>query len=118
MKKIVRISELRLGEFFDKKCQQARGEKWEEEKGGSLSCFLFPSHRSPLSFSPLPSFPSTQGGLGGRGGVGEEKTLKMKTLDLESGVKYSDETELTTFDIKIRKRNQFGNELTKTRKCD
>ena len=64
------------------------------------------------------SFPSTQGGLGGRGGVGEEKTLKMKTLDLESGVKYSDETELTTFDIKIRKRNHFGNELTKTRKCD
>ena len=50
--------------------------------------------------------------------MGEEKTLKMKTLDLESGVKYSDETELTTFDIKIRKRNQFGNELTKTRKCD
>ena len=34
------------------------------------------------------------------------------------GSKISDETELTTFDIKIRKRNQFGNELTKTRKCD
>lgn len=87
MKKIVRISELRLGEFFGKKCQQARGEQWEEEKGGSLSCFLFPSHRSPLSFSPLPSFPSTQGGLGGRGGVGEEKTLKMKNAGSGVGSK-------------------------------
>ena len=38
MKKIVRISELRLGEFFGKKCQQARGEQWEaslRHKGAS-----------------------------------------------------------------------------------
>ena len=87
MKKIVRISELRLGEFFSKKCQQALGEQWEEEKGGSLSCFLFPSHRSPLSFSPLPSFPSTQRGLGGRGSGGGRKDPKNENAGSGVGSK-------------------------------
>lgn len=76
-------------------------------------CSLFPSHRSPraLIFRSLQLPFDTRGPRWKRRGSGEENTLKIKTLDLESRVKYSDETELTTFDIRIRKRNQFGNEL-------
>ena len=80
-------------------------------------CSLFLSHRSPRALIFHSPF-DTRGPRRKRRGSGEEKTLKIKTLDLESGVNYSDETELTTFVIRIRKRNQFGNELTKTRKCD
>ena len=50
MEKFGRISELRFGEFGDKKGQQALGEQWEEEKGGSIRCSLFPSHRPPRAF--------------------------------------------------------------------
>lgn len=88
-----------------------------KKAGVSLAFFSLPI--VPRFHFPL--FPASlrhKGASAEEAAVGEEKTLKMKTLDLESGVKYSDETELTTFDIKIRKRNQFGNELTKTRKCD
>lgn len=74
----------------------------------SFPAFIFPSSQLPFD---------TKGPRRKRRGGGR-KDPKNETLDLESGVKYSGETELTTFDIKIRKRNQFGNELTKTRKCD
>ena len=85
----------------------------------TLALFSLPIVPRALSFSFSPQLPfDTRGPRRKRRGSGEEKTLKIKTLDLESRVKYSDETELTTFDIRIRKRNQFGNELTKTRKCD
>ena len=46
-----------LEHFLIKKCQQARGEQWEERKGGSLCCCLSPSHRPPRAFiflSPQP----------------------------------------------------------------
>ena len=109
MKKLGRISELRFGEFWDKKCQQVRC---------TLALFSLPIVSRALSFSTLQLPFDTRGPRRKRRGSVEEKTLKIKTLDLESRVKYSDETELTTFDIRIRKRNQFGNELTKTRKCD
>ena len=59
------ISELRFGEFWDKKCQQVRG---------TLALFSLPIVHRALSFSALPSFPSTQGGLGGRGGGQGKKT--------------------------------------------
>ena len=65
MKKFGRISELTFGEFGDKKCQQVRGEQWEEEKGGSLPCSLFPSHRSPRAFIfPSPQLPFDTRGAG------------------------------------------------------
>ena len=59
MKKFGRISEISFGEFWDKKCQQVRG---------TLALFSLPIVPRALSFSTLTSFPSTQGGLGGRGG--------------------------------------------------
>lgn len=67
MKKFGRISELRFGELWEKKCQQVSGEQWEEEKGGSLPYFLFPSHLSPRAFIfPSPQLPfDTRGPRGG-----------------------------------------------------
>ena len=83
-----------------------------------LLSFPFPSFPARFHFPLSPASLRSKGASAEEAGVEEEKILKMKRLDLESGVKYSDETELTTFDIRIRKRKQFGNELTKTRKCD
>ena len=85
--------------------------------------FPFPSSPARFHFPLSPASLRHKGASAeeaGRGGGGgpKKRPQKLKALDLESGVKYSDETELTTFDIRIRKRNQFGNELTKTRKCD
>ena len=77
--------------------------------------FPFPSFPAGFHFSLSPASLRHKGGWAEEAAVGKEKTLKMKPLDLESRVNYQDETELTTFDIRIRKRNQFENELTKTR---
>lgn len=58
------------------------------ERGGSLCCSLSPSHLPPRAFiflSPQP--PHDTKGLLQRRSKGVEKTLKMKKLDLWSGVK-------------------------------
>ena len=71
MKEFGRISELRFGEFGDKnvsKCAVNNGKRKKAE--ASLVLFSLPIVPRGLSFFPLPSFPSTQGGLGGRGGDG------------------------------------------------
>ena len=47
-----------------------------KKAGASHVLFSLPIVPRGLSFFPLPSFPSTQGGLGGRGGGGERKDPK------------------------------------------
>lgn len=109
MKKFGRISEISFGEFWDKNASKC---------ALPLLSFPFPSFPARSHFPLSPASLRHKGASAEEAGVRGRKDPKIKTLDLESRVKYSDETELTTFDIRIRKRNQFGNELTKTRKCD
>ena len=59
MKKFGRISEISFGEFWDKNASKC---------ALPLLSFPFPSFPARSHFPFLPSFPSTQGGLGGRGG--------------------------------------------------
>ena len=50
--------------------------------------FPFPSFPAGFHFSLSPASLRHKGGWAEEAAVGKEKTLKMKTLDLESRVKY------------------------------